>query len=121
VDGQWLTTRNGIVTPKIVVGKNTLTVKDILFGKPGIEVRETWQFTVRADRIVWRISRRYPGAASIEDAAFPEWDFSSLSTWTGGLLGDGGVVWNKYLETTNATYGQCRIGIGVGIERRIQV
>jgi hypothetical protein len=28
-----------------------------------------------------------------------------MSTWTGGMLDDGGVVWNKYLETPNATYG----------------
>ena len=48
-----------------------------------------------------RLSR----AATLEDAAFPEWDFSSLSTWTGGMLDNGGVVWNKYLETPNATYG----------------
>jgi hypothetical protein len=105
VDGQWFTTRTGIATPKVVVGKDALTVKDIVFGKPGIEVHETWQFTVRSDRIVWRITRRYPIGASLEDAAFPEWDFSSMSTWTGGLLGNGGVVWNKYLERANATYG----------------
>ena len=28
----------------------------------------------------------------MDDEAFPEWDFASLSTWTGGLLDDGGVV-----------------------------
>ncbi len=105
VNGQWFTTRAGISTPEIVVGKNTLTVKDIVFGKPGFEVQETWQFEVRADSIMWRISRRYPVAASLEDEAFPEWDFCNMSTWTGGLLGNGGVVWNKYLERTNATYG----------------
>jgi hypothetical protein len=105
VDGQWLTTRAGLSTPTIIVGKNTLIVKDIVFGRPGFEVYETWQFKVRTEDITWRISRRYPKAGRLEDAAFPEWDFSSLSTWTGGLLGNGGVVWTKYLETTNATYG----------------
>src|SRR5208282_3367371 len=68
-------------------------------------VRETWQFTVQADRIVWRITRKYSTEATLEDAAFPEWNFSSMSTWTGGMLDDGGVVWNKYLGTLNATYG----------------
>ncbi len=105
VDGKWFDTRAGISTPKVVAGKNTLAVNDIVFGAPGIQIQETWQFTVQPDRIVWRINRRYPIAASLEDAAFPEWDFSSLSTWTGGLLGNGGVVWNKYLDTPNATYG----------------
>jgi hypothetical protein len=103
--GQWLTTKTGIATPRVVVGRNSLTVKDIVFGKPGAEIRETWQFTIQPDRIMWKISRRYPVAARFEDAAFPEWDFGSMSAWTGGLLGDGGVVWNKYLETTNGTYG----------------
>jgi hypothetical protein len=28
-----------------------------------------------------------------------------MSTWTGGMLDNGGVAWNKYLETPNATYG----------------
>jgi len=65
VDGQWLTTRSGIPTPKVVVGKDTLAVKDIVFGKPGNEIRETWKFTVRPDRIVWRITRRYPIGASL--------------------------------------------------------
>jgi len=105
MDGRWLTTKAGISTPNIAIGKDTLTVTGIVFGKPGSEVRETWKFTVQADRIVWRITRKYSTPAELEDAAFPEWDFSSMSTWTGGMLDNGGVVWNKYLETPNATYG----------------
>jgi hypothetical protein len=105
MDGHWFTTRTGIATPSVVAGKDTLTVTGIVFGKPGSEDHETWQFTVQADRVVWRITRKYSRSATLEDAAFPEWDFSSMSTWTGGLLDDGGVVWNKYLETPNATYG----------------
>jgi hypothetical protein len=106
VDGQWFTTQTGIGTPSVAVGKDTLTVSGIVFGKPGSEiVHETWLFTVQSDCIVWRITRKYSTAATLEDAAFPEWDFSRMSTWTGGMLDDGGVVWNKYLETPNATYG----------------
>lgn len=103
--GEWFTTRTGMVSPTVAAGKDTLTVTGIVFGKPGSEVRETWRFRVEPDRIVWRITRSYPKTATLEDAAFPEWDFSNLATWTGGLLDDGGVVWNKYLERTNATYG----------------
>ena len=105
MDGQWFTTKTGIATPNVVLSKDTLTITGIVFGNPGSEVRETWRFTVHADRIVWRISRKYSTSAILEDAAFPEWDFSSMSTWTGGMLDDGGVVWNKYLGTPNATYG----------------
>jgi hypothetical protein len=105
VDGRWFTTRTQRVTPRVVLGKDTLTVTGILFGNPGSEVNETWRFTVLADGILWRITRKYSSANTLEDTAFPEWDFGSMATWTGGMLDDGGVVWNKYLDTPNATYG----------------
>ena len=105
LDGRWFTTKTGIASPSVAISKNTLTVTGIIFGKPGSEIHETWRFTVQADRIVWRITRKYATPATLEGAAFPEWDFSSMSTWTGGILDNGGVVWNKYLETPNATYG----------------
>jgi len=103
--GQWFTTRSGIPSPTVTSTKDTLTVNGIVFGPPGNEVRETWHFQVQADRIMWRITLNYPADATLADAAFPQWNFTSLATWTGGLLDNGGVVWNKYLETPNATYG----------------
>ena len=103
-NGQWFTTRD-VATPVISAHKDTLSVTGIVFGPPGAEVRETWQFTVGPEQIIWRINRIYSTDALVEDAAFPEWDFGSLSDWTGGLLDNGGVVLDKYLETTNATYG----------------
>ena len=105
LDGHWFTTKTGMVTPHVASSKGILTVTQIVFGPPGSEVQESWQFTVQSNRIVWRITRNYARATTLDDAAFPEWDFRSLSTWTGGLLDNGGVVWNKYLETPNATYG----------------
>lgn len=103
--GQWFSTKIGIATPSVAVRGDTLTVSGICFGKPGAEVRERWQFIVQADRIVWRIARTYASAATLDDIAFPEWNFSTMGTWTGAMLDSGGVVWNKYLETPNATYG----------------
>ncbi len=105
MDGQWFTTRTNIVTPLVTVENNGLTVSGIVFGQPGNEIHETWQFTALADRIVWRVTRENSMATTLDDAAFPEWDFRNMSTWTGGMLDNGGVVWNKYLETPNATYG----------------
>jgi len=103
-DGRWITTKN-IVTPDVVAGKDTLTVTGIKFGQPGAEINETWKFTVQSNQIVWRITRKYPADVTLEDTAFPEWDFGSQSTWTGGILDNGGVVWSKYLDKTNTTYG----------------
>ena len=104
-DGHWFTTQSNIPAPTIASRNDTLTVTGIRFGQPGNEVGETWKFTVLADRIAWQITRKYSKAAMLDDAAFPEWDFRSMSAWTGGMLDNGGVVWNKYLETPNATYG----------------
>ena len=104
-NGQWFKTTGGIATPDISIRKKLLTVTGIVFGPAGNEVHETWQFKVQTNQIVWRITRKYSTPATLEDAAFPEWDFSNLSTWTGGMLDNGGVVWNRYLDTLNATYG----------------
>ena len=102
--GRWFNTEN-IATPSVTVHKDTLTVTGIQFGQPGAEVRETWRFKVEPDQIIWRITRKYPSDAVLEDASFPEWDFANMSTWTGGMLDNGGVIWNKYLDKPNATYG----------------
>jgi hypothetical protein len=105
VNDKWFKTTADIATPNVAISKNTLSVTGIVFGPPDDQVHETWRFQVQPDKILWRITRKYSRAASLDDAAFPEWDFASLSTWTGGMLDNGGVVWNKYLETPNATYG----------------
>jgi hypothetical protein len=104
MDARWFNTGK-IDTPDVSVRKDTLTVTGIRFGPPGNEIRENWLFTVKPDQIFWRITRWYPTNAVFDDAAFPEWDFSGMSAWTGGMLDNGGVIWNKYLDKTGATYG----------------
>jgi hypothetical protein len=80
-------------------------VRDIVYGGGGVQVNETWTFTVQPDGIDWQIDRDYLSGGRLEDTYFPGWDFKDMSTWTGGMLDNGGVAWNKYLETPNATYG----------------
>jgi hypothetical protein len=105
VAGHWFTTRSAIPSPQVVVHQQSVTVKNICFGGGGVQVKESWRFTVKPDRILWQIQRCYLTGGEIEDTCFPGWTFNDMSTWTGGLLGNGGVIWNKYLETTNATFG----------------
>lgn len=105
VDGKWFMTGNGIAAPTVALGKSTVTVSGIKFSGDGLDVDEAWQFTVKASSIVWRITRRYSEGHQLQDEAFPQWNFANLSTWTGGMLDNGGVVLNKYLDTPNATYG----------------
>jgi hypothetical protein len=105
VSNQWFTTRSGIPTPKVAVAGNKVTVSEIAYGGAGVQVKEIWTFTVQSNGIGWRIDRDYLSGGKLDDTYFPGWDFRDMTTWTGGMLDDGGVAWNKYLETPNATYG----------------
>jgi hypothetical protein len=104
VGDDWFTTR-AIDSPTITVDRDALTVSGIRFGDGGVRVEEVWRFSPQGDRIVWKIDRTYLSGGVLEDACLPEWNFSGMSVWTGGLLGTGGVVWNRFLDTQNSSYG----------------
>jgi hypothetical protein len=99
------TTHSGIAAPNVKTAGNTVTVTDINFGGGGINVTETWRFTVNADSIGWSIDRVYHSEGTVDDTYFPGWDFNNISTWTGALLGNGGVAWCKFFDLVNSTYG----------------
>ncbi|MCW3060269.1 MAG: hypothetical protein JWQ02_2090 [Capsulimonas sp.] len=102
--GQWSTTRSGVAAPKVRVTGSVVDVDGIAFGAGGVAVREEWRFTVHADGIDWRILRKYPSGAQIEDMMLPGWDFAGMDTWTGGVLDTGGVAWGHLLGEYS-TYG----------------
>lgn len=102
---QWFTTRTNIPTPQVEVASNQVLVTGIRFGSGKIAVSETWRFTVHSDRIVWRIDRKYSAGGMLEDTFFPGGSFHEMSTWTGALLGNGGVAWSKLFDAANASYG----------------
>src|SRR5262249_15000226 len=85
---EWFDSRMCISTPQISTTSNTVSVTGIRFGAAAMEVSETWRFTVESDRIVWRVDRTYETSGTMEDTCFPRWDFLSMSTWTGALLGN---------------------------------
>lgn len=85
--------------------KNRLIISGISYGDDSLRINETWDFTCTHDNISWEITREYSNDAVLDDNAFPKWAFQHLNTWTGGILGNGGVVWCKYLSGTNDTYG----------------
>ncbi len=101
----WHTTREGIATPKLTVVPKSVTFDGIRFGSEAMKVDESWTFTPGADRITWKIERTYPAGGAIEDTYFPGFDFASMTTWTGALLGNGGVAWCKLFDKPMATYG----------------
>jgi hypothetical protein len=103
VAGQWYTTR-GIPTPKVTLTKDTVTVSGIAIKAGGVQVDETWTFTIRPEDITWRIVRKYLSGGMLDDTYFPGFDFTDRS-WTGALLGTGGVAWFRLFDTPVATYG----------------
>jgi hypothetical protein len=105
VSNQWFTTEREFSPTNVKIAHGTLTIRGINVGSQSIPVSETWMFTVQTDRIDWQIRRRYGAAARLDDCALPAWEFADLKTWTGGMLDNGGVAWNRYLDTPNATLG----------------
>lgn len=105
VGGQWFNTRTSTSPPLVETTSSTVTISGIRFGGAGVEIHEVWRFEAEADRIVWQVDRNYASAITLQDTGFPTWEFPDMSTWTGALLGHGGVAWTKLFHTTNSSYG----------------
>ncbi|WP_214071433.1 hypothetical protein [Mucilaginibacter sp. dw_454] len=107
--------------------KNKTTISGIIYGDNDLQVNETWEFMTDSHKINWRITREYNNDAELDDTAFPKWSFNNTSTWTGGILDNGGMVWCKYLKGVNDTYGVHTGGVtlwnaktGVGLRIKTQ-
>ncbi len=90
---------------KVKLEANRLEVSNIVFGDDKMSVAETWIFTANGKQISWEIRRQYQQNGRLDNMAMPVWNFSNLSTWKGGILNTGGMVWCKYLENKDDTYG----------------
>jgi hypothetical protein len=105
VSNQWFTTTTLLSSPKLKISSHAVTVSGIRNGGNGIGAEETWEFVVEGDRIEWQIKRHYLTGGCLEDSALPAWEFADMGTWTGGMLDNGGVAWNRYLDSPNSTLG----------------
>ncbi|GAA4791030.1 hypothetical protein GCM10023231_18660 [Olivibacter ginsenosidimutans] len=85
--------------------ENSLILRGIVYGNDDINVNEEWHFIVQNGAIRWDIIRTYQNEATLEETAFPTWNFTDLSIWKGGIMDNGGMVWCKYLNQVNDTYG----------------
>ncbi len=90
---------------KVLVKGNRVEISNIVFGDEEMSVTETWIFTLNDKQILWNIKRKYNQGGRLDNMAMPAWNFSSLSTWKGGILNTGGMVWCKYLKNIDDTYG----------------
>ncbi|HWA82675.1 MAG TPA: hypothetical protein VG820_04545 [Fimbriimonadaceae bacterium] len=125
IGGAWYTTQPGISSPTYKAENDQIVVGGIRFGKEGAEVEETWTFKPGDEGLEWTIDRHYPPGTTADDTACPMWSFASMSTWTGALLGTGGVAWCKLFDAKNATYAMhsdsatfWNASTGVGLEIR---
>ena len=105
IGGQWCMRRQKIAMPRVSTTEDTATISDIVCTGGAVSFKETWRFTARDDQILWRIERDYLTGDRVDDSGFASWDFANMSTWTGALLGHGGVAWCRLFDRPNATYG----------------
>lgn len=105
VNGTWFTTQKDIRTPEVSVKKNSVAIGNIEYGEGNMIIKEKWIFDVSSGHVDWSIERQYPQSVTIEDTGFPQWSFNDMETWTGALLGTGGVAWCKLFNRVNASYG----------------
>ncbi len=99
------TSKNLLATPKISIHNNVVRITNILYGDGNNHIEEAWLFLRNDTSIEWKLTRTYLKEAILQDIGFPKWNFSNLSVWKGGIIDNGGVVWCKYLNTVNDTYG----------------
>lgn len=104
-NGNWLTSLTNIPGPKIITEGDQIIIENILFGEENNRVKEKWIFHSYSDYIDWTIERSYSKNRTLEDTGFPQWSFDNMETWTGALLGTGGVAWCKFFDQVNASLG----------------
>lgn len=99
------TSQQSLNNVKVAVTKDVVVLKNITYGDKRLTVNETWTFKLTGSKVNWDITREYSNTAKLEDMFFPRWNFADLSIWKGGILDNGGMVWCKYLQKVNDTYG----------------
>lgn len=104
-NGSAYTSKETFKPPAVTINRNTVSITKINYGESRYNVSEKWTFKLNGNDIEWQLERNYPDAYTLEDMAFPKWNFDDLSVWKGGIIDNGGMVWCKYLRTVNDTYG----------------
>ncbi len=104
-NGTLYTTSSGLQPPVVTAEGESLTIEGIVFGEKENPVSEKWIFRADTGWIDWTIERTYKENTTLEDTGFPEWSFNNMNSWTGALLGTGGVAWCRFFDKDNASLG----------------
>ncbi len=105
VGERWITSRELEQPSALSVEGNVVQVSGIRFRSGSVNAEEKWTFTVGRDSIRWQIERTYLSGGMLEATAMPSFTFRDMKTWTGALLGTGGVAWGKLFDRPLSTYG----------------
>ena len=91
--------------PLIKTTDNTITVTNIAYGDEELTIKETWRFTLGADKLGFDIDRSLSKATLVEEAALPVFMFKRIDTWEGAYQGYGGLAWFYLFNKKADTYG----------------
>jgi hypothetical protein len=91
--------------PTVKTGTNSVSVSNIKYGSYEDQVIENWNFIITDTDIRFDIERAFPKPLSIEEAAFPSFNFDNIKTWDGAFLGYGGLAWFYLFNQKLCTYG----------------
>ena len=89
----------------IAADDNSVTIQNINYGPDTFKISENWTFTANADCLDWHIERIIPDDMLVDAAANSHWEFAAMDTWTGAILDNGAVAWNKLLPDSFYTFG----------------
>ena len=104
IGNRWFTSATLAQRPKLSKTADSLHISGITYQGDSLRVEEGWTLTAKSDCIQLKIDRHYLDAGTLQDSAMPQASFANMSTWTGALLGTGGVAWTKLLDAPNAKY-----------------
>ena len=91
--------------PAYSAGKDEITLSGIKYGASSVIISEIWKFKITPDKIIFNIIREIPNDLTVEEAAFPSFNFDSINTWEGAFQGNGGVAWFYLFNEKLCTYG----------------
>ncbi|MDP4185664.1 MAG: hypothetical protein Q8862_10955 [Bacteroidota bacterium] len=91
--------------PTAKISNNQVTISNIKYGNNEEIVIENWNFIITENDIKFNIERSFPKSITIEEAAFPSFNFNNINTWNGAFLGYGGLAWFYLFNQKLCTYG----------------
>ena len=105
INNYWHLTQFESKIKNITADDNSVTIQNINYGPDTFKISENWTFTACEDYLNWRIQRTIPTDMIVDAAANSHWEFADMDTWTGAILDNGAVAWNKLLPDSFYTFG----------------